>query len=54
MPETVNRMRAPNPVSALLAAVTSPPGRAVFRCLTACALQALQAYGNACDSVRRD
>jgi hypothetical protein len=54
MSETVNRMPAPTPLSAVVAVVTSQPGRAVLRCLAACALQALQIRERACDCTRPD
>jgi hypothetical protein len=54
MPGTVNRMRMPNPVPVLVAAATSQPGRAVLRCLAACALHALQAYDAAGGRADRD
>lgn len=52
MSDPVDSMQAPNPLSAVVAAITSQPGRAVLRCLAACALLALQssakAGGRAC------
>ncbi|WP_194892184.1 hypothetical protein [Catenulispora pinisilvae] len=45
MSESVNRRPAASPLSALpalVAVVASPPGRAVLRCLTGCAMRALE------------
>lgn len=43
MAKSANRPAVRGPLSAVIAAATSEPGRAVLRCLLGCALRALSA-----------